>query len=67
MRRSQDALLALDFLRDTPVHVVVRTFEPDEAERVRAAGGYPVETAPAAAKSFIGWLEANQLVRDAAK
>jgi len=59
MRRSRDAQLAIEYLKDTPAKVLVRTFEPDETEMVRAAGGLPVETAPASAESFIGWLETN--------
>lgn len=62
MRRSQDALLALEHLREARPVVLVRTFEPDETTMVRNVGGIPVETAPAAAHTFIGWLEANEII-----
>ncbi|MEM1158041.1 MAG: cation:proton antiporter [Verrucomicrobiota bacterium] len=59
MRRSRDAQAAIHYLQATPVQIFVRTFEPAEAEQVRAAGGVPVETATAAADSLIAWLEGN--------
>jgi Kef-type K+ transport system membrane component KefB len=59
MRRTQDAHTALEHLKDSPVKVLVRTFEHPETDRVRAAGGIPVQTAPASAKSFIQWSDLN--------
>jgi Kef-type K+ transport system membrane component KefB len=59
MRRTQDAHTALEHLKDSPVKVLVRTFEHPETESVRAAGGIPVQTAPASAKSFIEWSDLN--------
>lgn len=63
MRRTRDAQLALDYLKDTPVNVVVRVFEPFEEDMVRAAGGQPVQTAYAAAAQFLEWADVN-LPRD---
>jgi Kef-type K+ transport system membrane component KefB len=59
MRRTRDAEIALKHLKDSPVKVLVRTFEHSETDAVRAAGGYPVETAPASAKTFIEWTDLN--------
>ena len=62
MRRSQDALRALKLLNHSKARVLVRTFEPKDAVLVRDTGGYPVETAPATAESFIDWMRANRLL-----
>lgn len=61
-RQSYDAHIALDYLRDYPVKVIVNTFEHSEADYVRSAGGYPVETALASSRKFIEWLDANSAV-----
>jgi CPA2 family monovalent cation:H+ antiporter-2 len=63
MRRTRDAQLALDYLKDLPVKVLVRVFEPFEEDLVRAAGGQPVQTAYAAAAQFLEWTDVN-LPRD---
>ena len=59
MRQSHDAYIALDYLRNYPVKVVVNTFEHSETDHVRRAGGYPVETALASSQKFIKWFDAN--------
>lgn len=59
MRRTRDAQLALDYLKDCPAEVIVRVFEPFEAEQVKAAGGHPVQTAYAASAQFLEWVEVN--------
>lgn len=59
MRRRRDAEAAIEYLRDSSAKVFVRTFEQYEAERVKALGGIPVETASAAASSLMEWLESN--------
>ena len=59
MRRTGDAQLALDYLKDVPVKVIVRVFETFEEDMVRASGGQPVQTAYAAAEQFIEWTETN--------
>lgn len=59
MKRTRDAQTALEFLRGSRPKVIVRTFETEETELVRAAGGYPVETSQASASIFIKWMEAN--------
>jgi CPA2 family monovalent cation:H+ antiporter-2 len=59
MRRTRDAQLALNYLKDPPVKVIVRVFETFEEDMVRAAGGQPVQTAFAAAAQFLEWTEVN--------
>jgi len=59
MRRTRDAELALDYLKGSSVHVIVRVFEDSEEQVVRAAGGEPVQTAYAAAGQFLEWVDAN--------
>jgi len=59
MRRTRDAQIALRYLRDEKPKILVRTFEPEEAERVEAAGGYPIRSADASSKIFMEWVESN--------
>jgi hypothetical protein len=59
MRRTRDAQLALNYLKDSPVEVIVRVFEKFEEDMVSAAGGQPVRTAVAAAAQFLEWTEVN--------
>ena len=59
MRRTRDAQLALNYLKDSPVEVIVRVFETFEEDMVRATGGQPVQTAFAAAAQFLEWTEVN--------
>lgn len=59
MRRTRDAQIALDYLKDYPTKVLVRTFEAEETETVRRAGGIPVQTAEASTKTFLEWAELN--------
>ena len=59
MRRTRDAQVALDYLKDSPVQVLVRVFETFEEDQVRQAGGQPVQTAYAAASQFLEWTEVN--------
>ena len=59
MRRARDAQQTLDFLKDTPAKVIVRTFEPEDIKIVEAAGGYPVQTVRASTKTFLEWLDLN--------
>jgi Trk K+ transport system NAD-binding subunit len=59
MRRTGDALLALEYLKDCPTQVVVRVFEPSEETIVRDAGGQPLQTAYASAAQFLDWAEVN--------
>jgi hypothetical protein len=63
MRRSRDARVALDTLRGGRAKVIVRTFEPHEAEQVHALGGLPVNTAQAATRNFLKWLDSNALFK----
>ncbi|MGB0289785.1 MAG: cation:proton antiporter [Opitutales bacterium] len=62
MRRSRDARVALETLRGGSAKAIIRTFEPTEAEKVRARGGIPVDTAQAATDNFLTWLESNALL-----
>jgi CPA2 family monovalent cation:H+ antiporter-2 len=59
MRRTRDAQIALNYLKDYPTKVLVRTFEHHETELVHALGGIPVETAHASTKTFIDWVDLN--------
>lgn len=59
MRRTRDALQALQFLKGCGALVMVRCFETQDAEAVRAAGGYPVLTSDASADKFIEWFAVN--------
>lgn len=59
MRRIRDAEAVLGHLREAPVKVLVRAFEPEEVTLVQQAGGYPVRTARAAANNFLDWLDEN--------
>lgn len=59
MRQSHDAHIALNYLHNYPVKVVVSTFEHSETEYVHQAGGYPVQTALASSQQFIEWFNAN--------
>ena len=46
MRRTRDAQLALNYLKDSPVEVIVRVFEKFEEDMVRAAGRQPMKQQP---------------------
>lgn len=59
MRRIRDAQVALDFLKDSPAKVIVRTFEAEETAMVENAGGIAVPTADIAAERLLDWLSAN--------
>ncbi|MGJ8649187.1 MAG: cation:proton antiporter domain-containing protein [Opitutaceae bacterium] len=59
MRRTRDAEVALQYLEGEKPKVLVRTFEPHEADMVEAAGGHPVRSADASAKHFIDWVDLN--------
>jgi CPA2 family monovalent cation:H+ antiporter-2 len=59
MRRTGDAQLALNYLRNSPAEVIVRVFETFEEATVRHSGGHPVQTAYAAADQFLEWMDVN--------
>ena len=59
MRQAHDAQIALEYLKNSRVKVVVNTFELPETERVKRLGGYPVQTALASAGKFVEWLDLN--------
>jgi CPA2 family monovalent cation:H+ antiporter-2 len=59
MRRTRDAQVALEYLRDEKPKVLVRTFEPSEAVLVEQAGGHSIRSADASAKIFIDWFALN--------
>jgi Kef-type K+ transport system membrane component KefB len=60
MRQAGEALKVLDHVRGVPV--VVRVFEEEEADRIRAAGGIPVLNSAAAAETFGTWFAASDRV-----
>lgn len=57
--RTRDAQAALNYLKDSPAKVLVRTFEPEDIQLVEAGGGYPIRTAHASSKNFLEWLDLN--------
>ena len=60
MRRTRDALAALEYLKTTPAQVLVRTFESNEVAMVQAAGGTPIPLADAALEKFLIWFSSQQ-------
>jgi CPA2 family monovalent cation:H+ antiporter-2 len=59
MRRNHDSKITLDYLKDAPTKVFIRTFEVAETKFVKNSGGTPIETAQASAHTMIDWLDAN--------
>jgi CPA2 family monovalent cation:H+ antiporter-2 len=59
MRRTRDSKIALDYLKNYPTKVFIRTFEPEETAFVQSSGGIPIQTASAAAHTMIEWLDVN--------
>ena len=59
MRRTSDAQTVLSYLKDAPTQVLVRVFETFEEDRVKSAGGQPVQTADAAVEQFLKWADVN--------
>lgn len=55
MRRTTDHLAVLDYVRNVPV--VVRVFEPADADVITERGGHPILYSFAAADDFIRWLD----------
>ncbi len=62
MRRVTDSLKVLKQVKGVPVLALV--FEEDETEPVRAAGGIPILTSDATAKSFLEWFHSTGLAKD---
>jgi len=60
MRRTRDALAALEYLKTSPAQVLVRTFESNEVAMVQAAGGTPIPLADAALEKFLTWFSSQQ-------
>lgn len=59
IRRPLDMLPLLDFIGDE-VPVLVRVFEEEEAERIRAHSGTPVVFSQAGADAFLQWFDENE-------
>ena len=55
IRRPDDILRVLDFVRGVPV--IARVFEREDAERISAHGGTPVLYSEAAAEGLLEWVE----------
>lgn len=55
IRRPRDNQRLLETVRDVPV--MIRVFEDDDADWVRAAGGIPIVYSDAAAEEFIRWFD----------
>ncbi|CAN5116960.1 cation:proton antiporter [soil metagenome] len=62
MRRVGDAIKVLETVRGVPV--LVRVFEKEEADRIRAAGGVPIMNSDAAAETFLAWFGANDRLKE---
>lgn len=60
LRRPEDSLAVLQQVHGVPV--LVRVFDPADAERIRAAGGTPILYSSAAVEDFLGWLDQAQRV-----
>ncbi len=56
MRRVADAEKVMKHLGPDGPPLIIRVFEPDEAERIRQRGGIPVLSSEAAAEAFMGWF-----------
>ena len=57
VRRPRDNRLLFEVARGVPI--LVRVFEDDDAEWVRAHGGIPILSSEAAAKAFLRWFDTN--------
>jgi Kef-type K+ transport system membrane component KefB len=55
MRRPQDSLGVLKYVKGVPV--LVRTFDPVDAARIRAEGGTPILYSAAAVDDFLAWID----------
>jgi Kef-type K+ transport system membrane component KefB len=60
MRRPADNGTLLDYVAGVPV--LVRVFDPEDAEMIRSKGGTPILYSQAAAEDFFRWLDQAQLV-----
>jgi Kef-type K+ transport system membrane component KefB len=55
LRRPSDAMGVLRRVKDVPV--LVRVFDPADADRIREAGGTPILYSSAAVEDFLAWLD----------
>jgi Kef-type K+ transport system membrane component KefB len=60
MRRAGDNAPMLEHVRGVPV--LVRVFEPEDADRIEKLGGTPVLYSQAAAEDFVKWLDQAEKV-----
>lgn len=56
MRRVADAEAVMKHLGPDGPPLIIRVFEPQEADRIRRGGGIPVLSSEAAADAFMGWF-----------
>lgn len=59
MRRTRDALTALEYLKESSAKVMVRTFEEADRKMVERMGALVIPSAEAAADQFLEWFAAN--------
>ena len=59
LRNVSDSESVLRYVRVSRVPVLVRAFEPGEAERIKRLGGTPLVTSEAAAEQFEQWFRAE--------
>lgn len=64
IRRPLDILPLFDYISDD-VPILVRVFEEEEAEHIRAHGGTPVLFSHAAADAFLQWFDENEALASA--
>jgi Kef-type K+ transport system membrane component KefB len=60
MRRPADNGTLLDYVNGVPV--LVRVFDPEDAEMIRGKGGTPILYSQAAAEDFLRWLDQAELI-----
>jgi hypothetical protein len=56
VRRLRDAEKVLSYVEESRPKTLVRVFDQAAAERIRAFGGVPVESARAASEAFMEWF-----------
>lgn len=61
IRRPLDILPLFDLVSDD-VPVLVRVFEDEEAEQIRARGGTPIVFTDAATDAFLQWFDENEAI-----
>ena len=61
MRRTRDAQMALDYLKDSPTEVIVRVFEPFEEDEVKPPAATPCKRPTPHRRNF--WTGSRSICR----